>query len=214
MSSGTEELLAQGSRFISKRRFGPAVRAFTAATRLSPDNPHGWMGLALACQLRNDQVGADTAWQQASQCSSYSDVMKGDVLRDRAQAAIAQGELAAAKSSLTEAAQLHASDPNRSACISGMWGRWHLASGSPAVALQSHLDAHLAWSDMGTQANPQWVYNNLLPMARAAMALSEQTLRDILAANGAERTWKHVVLGLTTIGLPFVGWRIASRLRR
>lgn len=214
MSLSAEELLAQGSRLINQRHFGLAVKAFTTATQLSPDNPHGWMGLAIACQLRNDQLGAEEAWQRASQCPSYSDVMKGDMLRDRARAAMSQGALDVAEGFLWDAALLHANDPNRMACIAGMWGRWHLAQGNPALSLQAHLNAHLAWSGLGVEADPQWVYNNLLPMTQAAMALSAQTLHDVLGAKGAQRTWKHIALGLTTVGLPFIGWRIARRLRR
>ncbi|MFO0007773.1 MAG: tetratricopeptide repeat protein, partial [bacterium] len=43
----------------------PAVEAFAAATRTSPDDPEGWFSLGVAWQTVGDLVQAEQAWSQA-----------------------------------------------------------------------------------------------------------------------------------------------------
>lgn len=116
---------------------------------------------------------------KARQCRDFTDLMYGDMLRDQmlmllrslpprgGQRRRMLGEVGRIA---RQVRPLHASDQNRVACLIGTGGRLSYAQADYKRAAELHANAQSMWTEIGSAADAQWIYNNLIPWLKAVVA--------------------------------------------
>jgi hypothetical protein len=153
------------------------------STEIKPDNlGQAYFLLHLATCLTSRGNGLTASSQQIiaeaqRNCPDFTNRVHGDMLRDRVLGLTrthrAENLLAAGKL-LPSISNLHATDPNRLACLTGVSGRIAYARRNYGVALTLHEQAQTMWNCLGTAANDLWVYNNRVHWLKAIVAAGER----------------------------------------
>lgn len=128
-----------------------------------------WFQLALIEGLHGRMESRQAARAQATKCTDYTPVLKGDLDRDDAIAFLKANLLDDARASVESAKALHKHDLNRITCLEMVTGRIQLRAGDYSAAYETLQKAARTWKEMGSAANQQWQINLQLHLLMAAV---------------------------------------------
>jgi len=167
-------------RLMDKR--GCLETAYREAQRLVTDFPEvaaGYYLLNLIVCIGNFGGGARYGSPQIirrahEKATDFSDVVRGDMLRDRAIGLIrfhlTSAELDMAQQAIDTARKLHKGHPNRLYCLTGIEGRRAEARGLHKLANQFHETADDGFQSLGAEKDAGMAYLNLIQWLRAVVA--------------------------------------------
>ncbi len=204
------------SRLVNEREWdGAFAAAVVLYEQAAPRTPRVYFLLNLTTCLSGKQSplgGPRSIIDAARRCPGMTDEMLGDMRRDWLIRETRQSYMSSAELDELEAriARDHINDPNRLACLKGVRAQRAFARSDYSLAEDLHSQADAEWRSIGSDADAQWAYNNLVHWLRAIVACDGR--KSPTAVQLAERIRTECPPGAKnrsgeayTLLLPFIG---------